>query len=414
MRRTFPLSAGLLGCQLQLLAAGSLSQETYVWQRAWTEPVRESVQAHAGSFSNLVLLAAAVAWDRNRPRVMRVALPGAILRQLKTPAGLGMRIGPFHGTFSDSDEIARTLGDLAMSLVAIAKTNNMTPSELQVDFDCASSKLDGYRQWVVALRRTVAPVPLTITVLPDWLNQAAFPALASATDGYVLQVHSLDRPISFEAPFTLCNPVAARAAVMRAGEIGIPFRVALPTYGYLLTFAPDGRFVGLSAESPAQSWPTNAHLREVWSDPLAMADLVQGWAAQRPPAMRGIIWYRLPIASDNLNWRWPTLNAMLEPHSPREHVRAESRRVEAKLVEISLVNDGELDVSRPIAVTVRWRDSRLEAGDGVRGFDLVKEGPLTVRFQSHSPPRLRAGDAWTLGWIRLDKDSEVTVEIDKP
>lgn len=408
------LAVCVLGSQLKTGAAGTIPQEAYVWQRAWTEPVRESVQAHAGAFSNLVLLAAEVSWQDDHPRVTRVALPWKMLSQIKTPLGLALRIGPFGGPFSEYDATAGALAALAASLVDEARSNGAGVLELQIDFDCAESKLDGYREWVVACKRAVAPVPLTITALPSWLGQPAFRALAAAADGYVLQVHSLVRPKSFDAPFSLCDPAAARAAVRRAGEIGVPFRVALPTYGYLLAFAPDGRFVGLSAESPAQSWPANARLREVRADATAISALVQEWAAQRPPALRGIIWYRLPMEGDILNWRWPTLDAMLQLRSPREHVRAASRRVESGLLEISLVNDGELDISSRLAVTVHWQDARLQAGDALRGFELVEEGPLTAKFQSRSPPRLRAGDTWTLGWLRLNKDAGVTLELSQP
>jgi len=391
-------------------AAGALQQEAYVWQRAWTDPVRQAVREHAGAFSNLVLLAAEVSWPGGRPHVLRVALPWNELRQIKTPIGLALRVGSFAGPFSDSDAVARTLMSTAVSLT----TNGVRLSELQVDFDCAESKLEGYRQWVVALKKAIAPIPLTLTALPSWLNRSAFPALAGAADGYVLQVHSLERPTSFDAPFTLCDPPAARAAVERAGAIGLPFRVALPTYGYLLAFAPDGRFVGLSAEGPARAWPTNARLREVRADPAAISDLVQNWARLRPAAMRGIIWYRLPMEADDLNWRWPTLNAMLQLRSPREHVRAESRRVESGLLEIGLVNDGELDLSSRLAVTVHWQGARLAAGDALRGFELVQAGALAATFQPRSPPRLRAGETRTLGWLRLNKDVGVQLELSQP
>ena len=39
-----------------------------------------------------------------------------------------------------------------------------------------------------------------------------------------------------------------------------------------------------------------------------------------------------------------------------------SRRVESGLVEISLANAGELDVSSRLAVEVRWSKARLIAG----------------------------------------------------
>src|SRR5260370_34547670 len=119
----------------------------------------------------------------------------------------------------------------------------------------------------------MAAVAKPITTLAGWLNQPGFRALIAASDGYVLQVHSVEEPGSYDAPFTLCDPKTALAAVEKASSFGIPFRVALPTYGYLVAFAANGRFVGLSAEGPAKSWPADAKLREERSDPVAMGTL---------------------------------------------------------------------------------------------------------------------------------------------
>jgi hypothetical protein len=391
-----------------------LPHDAYVWQRAWTRDVRDAVQQHASAFSNLVVLTAEVSWKQGQPEVVRVPVDYAALLSTRTPVGLALRIGPYPGPFKDRDKITGYLTGLADSLVADATNHGLVPAELQIDFDCADSKLDGYRVWVTAIRQALAPVPVTITTLPSWLAQKALGPLVTATDGYVLQVHSLERPASFDAPFTLCDPAAAQAAVERAGTFGVPFRVALPTYGYILAFAPDGRFAGLSAEGWSKSWPLKAKLREAGSDPLAMARLVQNWNAHRPAALRGIIWYRLPVNNDTLNWRWPTLSAIVASRSPRESVRVELRRVESGLVEIILVNDGELDISSRLAVVVRWQDARQVAGDGLGGFELVEAGAFTASFQMQSQPcRLPAGADRVIGWLRLDKNVEVQSEFKK-
>ena len=391
-----------------------LPPEVYVWQRAWTEPVRGAMRAHAGSFSNLVVLAAEVTWKQGNPTLVRVPLDFALLRSLPCPVGLALRIGPFGGPFATNDPTAQWLASVARSLTSQAATNQLPLSELQLDFDCAAAKLDGYRLWVEALRQRVAPVPLRITALPAWLGRPGFGALARATDGYVLQVHSLDRPKYFDAPFTLCDPVAARQAVLRAAQVGVPFRVALPTYGYLVAFAPGGQFVGLSAEGPAQNWPANARLREVRADAPALAELVQDWATNRPTALRGVIWYRLPVPGDTLNWRWPTLAALLDGRSPRASLRAITRRVEPGLIEVSLANDGELDSATRLTVAARWRAARLVAGDALRGFELLESGASAARFQTKSSPcRLSPGDRRVVGWLRFDHEVEVTIELQR-
>jgi hypothetical protein len=392
----------------------SLSQDVYVWQRDWNQPVREALAEHASNFQEIIALKADVTWRKGQPQLAQVALDYAALRNANVPVGLALRVGPYPGPFSSDNKAAVFLTGLASAMIAEAKAGGLKPCELQVDFDCASSKLDGYRVWVEAIRPTIAPVPLTITALPDWLDQPAFGRLAAATDGYVLQVHSLHAPVSADAPFTLCDPAAGRRAVDRAGGFTVPFRVALPTYGYLVAFDHSGKFAGLSAEGPNRNWPPDVQVREVRTDPLEIARLVQIWMDHRPTAMRGFIWYRLPVADDSLNLRWPTLAAMMAGHLPREQVHAAVRRVEPGLVEISLVNDGELDISSRLAVEVRWQNARMVAGDGLGGFDLADDGPSAARFQTdNNDRRLPAGEKRIIGWLRLSEDREVRCEIKK-
>jgi hypothetical protein len=411
-----------LGAFATARTTGPWRHEVYVWQRAWTKPVREAVAHHGTNFARIFPLKAEISWKNTRPILTRVPADYQTLNSLagtfrnpahRVPAiGIALRIGPYSGVFDTNDSITQFIADVAELLVAEARSNRVDLSELQIDFDAAQSKLDGYRVWVEAIQQRVAPLPVTITALPSWLNSPAFKRLAAVAPNYVLQVHSVERPRSFDAPFTLCDPRAARRAVERAGRIGVPFRVALPTYGYLLAFDPTGKFIGLTAEGPRPNWPTNALLREVGSDPIELSALVQQWTANRPAALRGIIWYRLPTIVDNFNWRWPTLGAIVASRSLQEKLRIEPRRVEAGLTEVILVNEGDLDISSRLAVEVRWTDARLIASDALRDFELADRRTSAARFQTQSQPvRLRAGDQLTLGWLRFDRDCEVRCEL---
>jgi hypothetical protein len=396
------------------LQAAALPQEVYVWQRAWTEPVRQSLHQHGQDFARLVVLNGEVTWHNNKPRLSHVSPDYQALLQIKRPIGLALRIGPYTGSFAATDPATTYLANQAEKMVGETRTAGLVPSELQLDFDCASSKLEGYSTWVKLLHKRVAPVPVVITALPSWIEQPAFKSLAQAADGYVLQVHSLERPASFDANFTLCDPAVARRAVARAAEIGVPFRVALPTYGYLMAFDHQGHFIGLSAEGPAKSWPADAQFKEVRADPIQMAQLAQEWATNPPAALKGIIWYRLPIEGDILNWRWPTFSAIIQSRIPRKSVRAEAHRVEPGLTEFSLVNDGELDISSRLAIQTRWQGTRLVAGDGLHGFELTERGLSSARFETgRQPNRLPAGEKQVLGWLRLSEDREVQVEIEQ-
>jgi len=424
-RRLLILATGLVAAVLALVLAvvgtrsgprghGPLVQEVYVWQRAWSKPVREAVSQHGTNFASLTALKAEISWKNKQPQLVRVPVDYATLAATGRPVGLALRIGPYAGPFVATDAAGRLILEAAAAVVREARTNRVELSELQIDFDCAESKLDGYRVWLEAIQRRVTPLPVTITALPSWLDNRAFRRLAEVATNYVLQVHSLDRPRSFDAPFTLCDPAAASRAVEAAGRIGVPFRVALPTYGYLLAFDASDKFLGLSAEGPRPNWPEGARIREVDSNPLELAALARHWAADRPTALRGIIWYRLPTIVDKFCWRWPTLGAIVAARVPREVLRVSARRVESGLVEISLANEGELDVSSRLAVEVRWSNARLVAGDALRDFELADNSASAARFQTRlQPSRLRAGDTLVLGWLRFDQDCEVRCELKK-
>src|SRR5437899_5964464 len=79
---------------------GPLRHEVYVWQRAWTEPVRNAIAQHATNFSALTFLKAEVSWKDRKPQVMRVSPDYATLAQAQRPVGIALRIGPYAGPFA--------------------------------------------------------------------------------------------------------------------------------------------------------------------------------------------------------------------------------------------------------------------------------------------------------------------------
>lgn len=291
--------------------SGALRQDAYVWQRAWTQPVREAVSAYGTNFSELIILRGEIVWNNSKPEFIRASVDKALLAELKRPVGLALRIGTYPGPFTNNDAAIQFICETAAAIVADAKSNGVNTAEMQLDFDCASSKLDGYCVWVEAVKRRVAPLPVSITALPNWLKKPAFARLAEIATNYVLQVHSAERPKSLEAAYSLCDPSAARRAAERAGKIGVPFRVALPTYGYELAFEQQGDFISLAAEGPRPDWPSNAIIRKVDSQPGEISELIREWTADRPEAMHGVIWYRLPVKTDRHNWDWKTLQGVM-------------------------------------------------------------------------------------------------------
>ena len=390
-------------CRPQATVTGPVPQEAYVWQRVWNESVRAATLDHSPSFKSLVVLSAEVSWKAGQPSVVRADLDFETLRLAKCPVGIALRVGPFAGPFSSRDNTSAVLADLAASLVTACTSNEVRVSELQIDFDCASSKLDGYRDWIEAIREKTHGIRIVITALPAWLNEPGFRRLIAAVDGYVLQVHSLERPKSPEAEFSLCDPRAAHRTVQRAARLGKPFRVALPTYGYVIAFDRQKRFLGLSADGPELIWPEGAILRETRAEADAMATLIKDWTIERPQELTGVIWYRLPVAGESLNWSWPTLAAVMAGRVPKASVRVEATHPRPGLIEVALVNDGEHDSASLPAIELRWQKARMIAGDGLAGFRIEKSTSDTVHLATRTSSHLKPGERRKIGWLRLDK-----------
>jgi len=394
------------------------TREVYVWQRQAGAEVTAALREFAPQVDGFCALAAEVSWPAGRLRVVRPSVDFAALAALRKPAGLALRLGAFAGPFARDDATARALVALAAELIAQARAAGLEPSELQVDFDAAEAKLDGYRAWLAALRGATAPgrVRLVFTALPSWLHRAEFAPLARAADAFVLQVHSLEKPSVAGAPFALCDPARALAWARQAGGVGVPFRIALPTYGYVVAFTPEGKFLGLAAEGPRPAWPAGTRAQLVRADAPALARLAQALADAPPPHCTGVIWFRLPIAGDRLNWDAVTFATVLRGDVPRALLRVEAAAAPDGLVEIVAVNAGATTEPPPPRIALRWPPGeRLLAGDGLGGFRLDAEGAegqATIVANAVPPDALLApGGRVKIAWLRFAHELPVDASL---
>jgi hypothetical protein len=347
------------------------------------------------------------------PRLVRVPLDDS-LRGSGKPVGVALRVSTFSSRFAEEPGIVRLLQGLTRDVAAEARAKGISLSEIQIDYDCPESKLDDYRGLLPGLRAAAAPVPLTFTALPSWMGQRrAFSLLIEAADGYVLQVHSLKAPADPKSEFRLLKPGEARAWVNRAARFGQPFRVALPTYSYVAAFDPQGKLLGLSAEGPLLSWPPGVRLRTVRSDPADLAELVRSWTRERPRELSGILWYRLPVEGDRMNWPSPALRAVMAGRTPRGAIRADVREPEPGLVEIDLVGAGDGEAAAPPSVSVGWSGEAFLAADGLDGYRATPDRNR-LRLQGSGSARLRPGERRTIAWLRFATRTEVHVAIQNP
>jgi len=401
----------------------SFPQDVYVWQREGSHAVLSSINDEKLQFRRFVILAAEFSFHGRQITSAEIHPDYAGMGTALTSVGLAIRIGPLPGNaiaaMATGSAQTKLICESAITAVDAAHHAGLNVSEVQIDFDCAESKLPGYLNWVKAIKAAVAPAPVAITVLPSWLKHAEFAELAKAAGSFVLQVHSLHKPAGPDAPMTLCDAAEARAAVERAARIGVPFRVALPTYSYLAGFSLQGNLLGLSAEGPPPAWPAGAVLRVMRSDPASLAELVRQWSVARPAALTGLIWYRLPIPGDTMNWSAPTLHAVMAGREPIADVRPLVVHTAPGLLDLFLQNAGDADGSLQRDVSAEWTGADLVAAGGINGFESNEfeklDAPAAgVTFHASALPvgqRIAPGERIQVGWLRLSADKEVQTHV---
>lgn len=398
--------------------SGPLEQEAYVWQRAWQEETRTAIQDHAKQFAQLSILHSEMTWEGQQPKINRAAIDYTLLARNVRSIALVIRVGAYTGPFDLESPAYLTIRDLASSALDEATRGKLSISELQIDFDCAESKLAGYTNWIRGLREHLSPTPVTITALPCWLNNDEFRHLAEVAPGYVLQVHSLERPTSIQSMVSFFDPVKAHAWIEEAARLGVPFRLALPTYTYVLGFEEKtGRLVGLSSEGPSATWIPGIVAKPLQADPAVLARFIQELETDRPALLIGILWFRLPVIGDRFNWPWQTLASVMAGKRPDGLLKAVVNTPERGLTEIELVNEGDALSTSPATIHLAWNGKgnaplgSLLAFDTLGGFDVVEQTPFGMTLRGVSD--LAPGNRRQVAWLRWGNPSEVTVYVEK-
>jgi hypothetical protein len=362
--------------------------EAYVWQSPERPEVVDAMVASRGVVKTLHVRAAEFRWTGSRFVIDR-----PVAEKLPEPGcGLVIRIGAsasgLEWTPAQIEPVAQVVKELA----------DLNPSEIQCDYDCPQKRLDRYPRLLNALQVSAGHVPVVPTTLASWLDEPAFKKVIERRPGYVLQVHSLQLPESPGQPVVLFDPAAARIAARKASALGVPFRIAMATYGCEVWFGADGRVVEVISEDSPPDGRSPASRAFALADPSASAQLVAEWNTSPPKGLQALVWYRLPIASDRRNWTWPTLKHVIqgENHLPRlafEGIENEG------VQDLFIVNQGEFPVRLPSSIIVR---NPVIAADGGGPYRIqLQQGELRFVLRDGVWPWINPGRKIPSGWMRV-------------
>ncbi len=357
----------------------------------------------------MIVLGAEMSWNGSESNVVSASINWQSLKERGVPCAVALRVASHPKPDGTSIPVIRRT---AKSLCDQAKAHGIQLTEFQLDFDCPQKELSSYRAWLSRIREVVRPVPFVITTLPAWLDEPEFDGLIREVDSYVLQVHSV--PTSSAATSAmLCDTRLARQWIAKAATHGKPFAVALPSYRCSAGYAPSGRLLSVAMDSVQPVWPPNTRILELETDADAMAELVGELKKNRPWNLRELLWYRLPVATDTRNWRWPTLAAVMSGRKPSH--KLEVLQEGENPIDLSIANNGEAEEHLDGTVIASWDDESVAVADALAGWTVDPEKQRAMfRPVEGFRIRLAPGGRCKIGWLRFTRPTNLRIAMNKP
>jgi hypothetical protein len=362
-------------------APAPLDQQLYIWQRQWLPAHADALRQSHADFSTLRVLALQAhpkaGWafaypdfdalrKDGRPLIAVIRLDGQ-LPQLDNQAILQRAL-----------DLARTWQAAGLRLQGV-----------EIDHDCATARLPAYRELLAELRRQLpGELHLSVTALPAWLESPLLAQLLSVVDSSVLQVHAVNDPR--QGLFDQAE--ALQWAWQYAKHTDKPFHLALPAYGVALLKTANGALL-VESETPLNR---PGERRELEAKPEDVANLHAQLRHRSPANLRGIIWFRLPLAGDKRAWPLATLLAVARGEWLRG-APSVGIRLDGEIGEIFLRNSGNLTVALPQQLNVPAQ--ACEAADALRNYSWQRTDN-GLQFNLKQNGRLAPGEQLAIGWAR--------------
>lgn len=387
-------------------AALAPSQEAYIWQMLWQEPLRAALReasqaSQAGQGAPLqrwrVLMSHIAADGRQR----FAAVDAAALQATGKGVVAVVRI---EGQLQRLDP-ARVRAAVLATL-ARARALGLALEALEIDHDCATARLPQYREFLQSLRTeaALAGLPLFITALPAWLGSRELPALWRQVDELTLQLHAVQNPgQGLFDPLLALRWAQQIEAIAAASPGPLHYRLALPTYSAQLRFDDFGNLLAVESETPLLGGAAGS---AEWAvDPQQLQDFVhQALPRARPRLahLQGVVWFRLPTLADQRAWHPATWRGVMSgaPLRPALRAQAQADASAPGLYRLQLINTGGSDALWPTRL-----DLPADCGtvQGRLGYRSVIGERGAWQLQRSGSRLLKPGASSEVAWLRCSR-----------
>ena len=372
-------------------APAPLSHDAYIWQRQWTPAVREALSGSTDLVRDWRVLVA----QADRHGAFHTFAPDReALARSGRPVVLVVRI---DGRLTSFD--ARVLADRIVALTAGWPSAQL--AGIEIDYDCPTSRLPAYSDFLSTLRPRLGALPLSITALPTWLGSRDLDALLAIPDESVLQVHAVQAPQA-----GLFDPaVAARWVDEFATYTRRPFRVALPTYGSRVSWNEDGSLLAVESERAALA--AGATSAELYAAPETLMAFVAHLGTDRPRGLVGIVWFRLPTVDDTRAWSLATWRGVVRGQLDTRPlvITLQPGETPDAPFDVMLANAAATDAVPPRRVVL---PSSCDVADGIDGYRLHRVDNALELIADGARP-LKARTRRPIGWARCKAGTPLTL-----
>jgi hypothetical protein len=388
------IAASLSGCTSSSSPPPSFPHSVYIWQRAWDPALVAAVGESREFAASLRVLVLQI--DRTGHVATSQDVDWPALKATGLPVTAVVRI---DGSLSD-EHLRERVPELIDQELERWRSEGYGGGTLEIDYDCATSKLADYARLLADIRaRVLNNGTLSITALPAWRNAPELDAVLAQVDSSVLQVHAVSDPSGGLFDAALAAQWVEDWSRRNAHK---PFLVALPAYGARLKLDPGGRIAAVESEQrlPQRS----AGSRELKVDPRDVAALIAQLGARAYPNLAGFAWFRLPREGDERAWSLRTLRAVIQRQPLQSQLRVALQTNTSGALDLVLHSDGTLDVPLPARLRV---DGNCSAADGANGYTAVRAD--TWQFERAGDADLRAGSSRRIGWLRCVDPATISV-----
>ena len=387
---SFLLFIFTLACDRVEYTDEPLEHHSYIWNRKASDSQAENIRYCHNFLDGFSILASEVNWNKNKAIVKNIELP----KEKFGINSISIRINDFPGKIDSQEEAILEITQKALKRF---EDNGFEIDEIQIDFDCSSSKLENYAKLLNSLNKHFTK-KLSITALPSWLKQGSFAEVIQNCDSYILQLHSLTLPKNINIISPLFDSEKALKWVKQAAKLEKDFSVSLPTYGYFLGFDENGNYMGVSSEQGPKNWP---HTKVLMTDINSVNDFIEAINIKHPKNLKSIFWFRLHNDADNLNWNSDAIRSLVMGNKVySDSLEVIYSKQNESLTDIYLRNNSSIPVILNKGQSLNFTEDNIHFADTLQNFKLeeLKSGAIKVILEKSIvvPP----GKSVPACWIR--------------